>query len=314
MLQNEEGTTVSRALQMVSHWSRLVVTSLYLSSRTNLSQCASDSKSTDHHTDTIVATQPYNHSIANPLQPSLPLSMNDNMAKIHKTSTKTRDSPLPQPSFSSQDRNSSTSGMISTRCSTCANAPAPGSSLSRCSRCKNAFYCSKTCQKTAWRSHKFECEPIGSTRGFSPSSAMNTPDISTPASPVAHDVTLEPSIMLNVSAGEAASAPFTETHVHRLPQSSAQWHLDYTKYKPSFQIANVSMLGDYLEDAYRLYADEHGGFPSNFDVALDEYRAYINAVSERVELPFILDHVSKVCCGYAGFLSTSICRFLNPIL
>lgn len=121
---------------------------------------------------------------------------------------------------------------------------------------------------------------------------MNTPDISTPASPVAHDVPLEPSIMLNISAGDTAPTQSADTHVYRLPQSAAHWQLEY-KYKPSFQIASISTLGDHLEDAYGLYANEHGGFPSNVEVALGEYRAYLNAVNERVELPFILDDVSK---------------------
>ncbi|KAF1953232.1 hypothetical protein CC80DRAFT_494852 [Byssothecium circinans] len=61
-------------------------------------------------------------------------------------------------------------------CSTCGQLPASGSSLQRCSRCKSAYYCSKACQKAAWKLHKLDC------RGGS-SSALATPNISMPGSP-----------------------------------------------------------------------------------------------------------------------------------
>jgi hypothetical protein len=86
-------------------------------------------------------------------------------------------------------------------CSTCGGAPTIGLSLSRCSRCKNAFYCSKTCQKSAWKLHKYDCVPTGALHGlFPPSSAMHTPDISTPASPVAEESIAEPSLSAELSS------------------------------------------------------------------------------------------------------------------
>ncbi|KAF2641053.1 hypothetical protein P280DRAFT_517285 [Massarina eburnea CBS 473.64] len=62
-------------------------------------------------------------------------------------------------------------------CSTCGQLPSSGSTLQRCSRCKSAYYCSKVCQKTAWKLHKVDCLPGGAS-GFA------TPNISTPGSPV----------------------------------------------------------------------------------------------------------------------------------
>jgi hypothetical protein len=92
-----------------------------------------------------------------------------------------------------KDGNMQTTTKAPTTCSTCGEAPIVGVSLSRCSRCKNAFYCSKNCQKSAWKLHKYDCVPTGALHGlFPPSSAMHTPDISTPASPVADEMMVEP--------------------------------------------------------------------------------------------------------------------------
>ncbi|KAF2680857.1 hypothetical protein K458DRAFT_421183 [Lentithecium fluviatile CBS 122367] len=79
-------------------------------------------------------------------------------------------------------------GMLPATCYTCAQPPAPSLSLLRCSRCKNAYYCSKNCQKAAWKQHKYDCERAGTASNSSPYSELHTPDVSTPASPVADDL------------------------------------------------------------------------------------------------------------------------------
>ena len=47
-------------------------------------------------------------------------------------------------------------------CSNCQNPPAPGSSLKRCSRCQSTSYCSTTCQRIHWKTHKAICKYISS--------------------------------------------------------------------------------------------------------------------------------------------------------
>lgn len=72
------------------------------------------------------------------------------------------------------------STILPTTCSTCTRPPPSGHSLLRCSRCKRAYYCSRTCQKQAWKGHKAECDPVAAP---SPSSVLDTPDVSVPGSP-----------------------------------------------------------------------------------------------------------------------------------
>ncbi|KAK3214635.1 hypothetical protein GRF29_19g845043 [Pseudopithomyces chartarum] len=72
------------------------------------------------------------------------------------------------------------SATFPTICSTCTRPPPSGHSLLRCSRCKRAYYCSRTCQKQAWKGHKLDCDPISDRT--SPS-ALHTPDASVPGSP-----------------------------------------------------------------------------------------------------------------------------------
>ncbi|KAF1966542.1 hypothetical protein BU23DRAFT_560119 [Bimuria novae-zelandiae CBS 107.79] len=69
---------------------------------------------------------------------------------------------------------------LPTTCSTCTRPPPSGHSLLRCSRCKRAYYCSRTCQKQAWKGHKADCDPVSAP---SPSSVLETPDVSVPGSP-----------------------------------------------------------------------------------------------------------------------------------
>lgn len=45
-----------------------------------------------------------------------------------------------------------------TQCQHCFISQAEGAKLSRCSRCKVEMYCSKECQKQAWKSHKEKCD------------------------------------------------------------------------------------------------------------------------------------------------------------
>ena len=40
---------------------------------------------------------------------------------------------------------------------TCASCKRPQLSMQQCSRCHNVYYCSITCQKADWRSHKVTC-------------------------------------------------------------------------------------------------------------------------------------------------------------
>lgn len=124
---------------------------------------------------------------------------------------------------------------------------------------------------------------------------MNTPDISTPASPVAHDSAPEAAIMRNLSAGDAVPTQPAETGVYRLPQNFEDWRGNYDKYTSSLEITGLAMLGAVLWDAYTLFAHENGGLPSAWDVAQVEYRAYLDAVDERVELPLVLNDGNKVC-------------------
>ncbi|TCD63310.1 hypothetical protein EIP91_005691 [Steccherinum ochraceum] len=50
------------------------------------------------------------------------------------------------------------SGSSSSACAQCgAQKGSVGEELLRCSRCKDAYYCSKDCQKVAWKSHKSIC-------------------------------------------------------------------------------------------------------------------------------------------------------------
>ncbi|KAK7185739.1 MYND finger [Paraphaeosphaeria sporulosa] len=72
------------------------------------------------------------------------------------------------------------STVLPTTCSTCTRPPPSGHSLLRCSRCKRAYYCSRTCQKQAWKTHKADCDPTSSP---SPYSVLDTPDVSMPGSP-----------------------------------------------------------------------------------------------------------------------------------
>ncbi|KAF2438217.1 hypothetical protein P171DRAFT_437280 [Karstenula rhodostoma CBS 690.94] len=72
------------------------------------------------------------------------------------------------------------STVLPTTCSTCTRPPPSGHSLLRCSRCKRAYYCSRTCQKQAWKTHKADCDPASAP---SPSSSLDTPDVSMPGSP-----------------------------------------------------------------------------------------------------------------------------------
>lgn len=99
---------------------------------------------------------------------------------------------------------SSTSPSI---CSTCARPPPFGHSLLRCSRCKCAYYCSRTCQKQAWKLHKTECDPVSAP---SPSTVLDTPDVSIPSSP-AH-VTEAP--QFNLTAEIIRDAPSQCDAIH----------------------------------------------------------------------------------------------------
>ncbi|TCD63309.1 hypothetical protein EIP91_005690 [Steccherinum ochraceum] len=51
------------------------------------------------------------------------------------------------------------SGSSSSACAQCGaqKGSSTGEELLRCSRCKNVFYCSKECQKAAWKQHKSAC-------------------------------------------------------------------------------------------------------------------------------------------------------------
>jgi uncharacterized C2H2 Zn-finger protein len=40
----------------------------------------------------------------------------------------------------------------------CDGCDAAGGNLLRCGRCKKVSYCSKECQRAAWKSHKKKCE------------------------------------------------------------------------------------------------------------------------------------------------------------
>ncbi|PSN75116.1 hypothetical protein BS50DRAFT_628341 [Corynespora cassiicola Philippines] len=63
---------------------------------------------------------------------------------------------------------------VPSACDVCATS----GGLSRCSRCKSRYYCSRSCQKLDWKSHKLDCGPGGAN------SAQSTPNVSTPASPI----------------------------------------------------------------------------------------------------------------------------------
>lgn len=42
-------------------------------------------------------------------------------------------------------------------CDSCALPPSDGAKLSRCSACKYEYYCGRSCQRSSWNYHKFEC-------------------------------------------------------------------------------------------------------------------------------------------------------------
>ncbi|CAI6332046.1 unnamed protein product [Periconia digitata] len=155
-------------------------------------------------------------------------------------------------------------------CGTCGQAPAPGASLQRCSRCKAAFYCSKVCQKVAWKVHRTDC---GSA------SAIATPNISVPGSPTD---------MQGSSPTVNTSSP-----PRRLPQSTSEWvqssgnqgklHLS------SGDNVQYENLRDLLVCGYWVYASENGGVALTRDDMLEEFKCYVDAVGERVKTGGMLD-------------------------
>jgi hypothetical protein len=150
-----------------------------------------DQTSTYLHTDSIATTPSYTEAINNSAHASSITAANiDITTSLDMGCCFSTDSS--RDSASNHELNVPSTGTLTTTCFTCTQPPAPGLSLLRCSRCKNAYYCSKSCQKTAWKLHKYDCERAGAANSPSPSSMLQTPDISNPASPVADDVAPTP--------------------------------------------------------------------------------------------------------------------------
>lgn len=155
-------------------------------------------------------------------------------------------------------------------CQTCGQAPAPGNSLQRCSRCKSVYYCSKSCQKAAWKTHRTDC---GS------SSAIGTPNISTPGSPT------------NVQ--ELSATVEISSYMRRVPQSTMDWAQSSgseDKLRLSFSDSiQYDDLRDLLICGYCVHATENGGVaPTRVDL-FEEFKSYVAAASERVDTDGILD-------------------------
>ncbi|KAF9729432.1 hypothetical protein PMIN02_002903 [Paraphaeosphaeria minitans] len=93
------------------------------------------------------------------------------------------------------------STVLPTTCSTCTRPPPSGHSLLRCSRCKRTYYCSRTCQKQAWKTHKADCDPASTP---SPYSVLDTPDVSMPGSPATaadeHQFNMAPLVARDVAS------------------------------------------------------------------------------------------------------------------
>ncbi|PYH94745.1 hypothetical protein BO71DRAFT_398686 [Aspergillus ellipticus CBS 707.79] len=64
-------------------------------------------------------------------------------------------------------------------CHTCAKPSTPTEPLKRCSRCKTQWYCSASCQKTDWKTHKSTCGKSNQT----PTPAAPYATFSTPPRP-----------------------------------------------------------------------------------------------------------------------------------
>ena len=58
------------------------------------------------------------------------------------------------------------------RCDLCHEHAAAFAKLSRCERCLIAKYCSRTCQKTAWPTHKLHCSPLSDARALEDQKAV----------------------------------------------------------------------------------------------------------------------------------------------
>jgi hypothetical protein len=158
-----------------------------------------DSTLTYHHADTIATASSYPESNITPPGTISASAINIDTTTFPLSMGNPDSKPAPK---WGRDQNSSPGQKLAmpTTCSTCSGPPILGVSLSRCSRCKRAFYCSKACQKAAWKQHKYDCVPTGSLRGLFPSSTTHTPDISTPASPVADESATEPSPAMDTSS------------------------------------------------------------------------------------------------------------------
>ena len=54
----------------------------------------------------------------------------------------------------------------------CSHCQAEGA-RHKCGRCKSAFYCSRECQRAAWRAHRARCEQFCLLRGVAASAASS---------------------------------------------------------------------------------------------------------------------------------------------